>query len=322
MRISRLDPEDPAGKRRRHFEISIDSPFTVLNCRATQANTSLPQYYGRDGPASEQRQQFSCGCSDAHAIDGSASTAANIQLVERDMPGSQTLSRFSLDTVSSATLPSLPQAAHLPSLSRSPGSLLGAARSDDVRGSIQPPSSERGRPIHMLRHPSFNPPPFDADEAPPLPADIMTPPPNYDVIVGTPSVDGLADYFARLAVYEGPGQARLSRVDRDALNRHCDEEQDPLSPGTGGAGRPTPSTSENDPFSSLVHSTPGEPTLDDDSSDSGDDDPARPHRRGRVNVANPRTPGGRLIPSRSLEIERPVMRLDMTGVIRRDRGNA
>ena len=54
-----------------------------------------------------------------------------------------------------------------------------------------------------------------------------------------------------------------------------------------------------------------------DSSDSADEDPARPHRQGRVNVANPRTPGGRLVPSRSLEIERPVIRLDMTGVTRR-----
>jgi hypothetical protein len=61
---------------------------------------------------------------------------------------------------------------------------------------------------------------------------------------------------------------------------------------------------------------------DDDSlssaSDSADEDGhARLHRRGRVNVANPRTPGGRLVPSRSLEIERPVVRLDMTGVLRR-----
>jgi hypothetical protein len=46
----------------------------------------------------------------------------------------------------------------------------------------------------MLRAPSFNPPAFDADEPPPP---IATPPPLYDNVVGTPSVDGLADYFAR-----------------------------------------------------------------------------------------------------------------------------
>ena len=55
MRISRADGDDPTGKRRRHFEISIDSPFTVLNCRATQANTSLPQYCGRDEPLAPAR---------------------------------------------------------------------------------------------------------------------------------------------------------------------------------------------------------------------------------------------------------------------------
>ena len=56
-----------------------------------------------------------------------------------------------------------------------------------------------------------------------------------------------------------------------------------------------------------------------DSADDEEDDEgtARPHRRGRVNVANPRTPGGRMVPSRSLEIERPTLRLDMTGVLRR-----
>jgi arrestin-related trafficking adapter 3/6 len=53
------------------------------------------------------------------------------------------------------------------------------------------------RPIHMLRNPSYNPPAFDAEEPPPP---IMTPPPLYDHIIGTPSHDGLADYFARYVV--------------------------------------------------------------------------------------------------------------------------
>lgn len=50
------------------------------------------------------------------------------------------------------------------------------------------------RPIHMLRAPSFNPPSFDEIEAPPP---LVTPPPLYDNVIGTPSHDGLADYFAR-----------------------------------------------------------------------------------------------------------------------------
>jgi len=310
MRISRIDPDDPAGKRRRHFEISIDSPFTVLNCRATQANTSLPQYCrGRSAP--EQRQQTTCGCPDARVVDRSPSNStAQLELVEQDGT-SPAASRVGLDTVASSALPNRPRAAHLQPASRfsSPLPLPGQP---DSRGASS--SFDRDRPIHLLRHPSFNPPAFDADDPPPpLPADILTPPPNYDMIVGTPSVDGLADYFARLAVYEGPGQVR-SRQGSAVASHHL-EEPDPLSSGTEIPSGGSLTTPENDPLVGV--GLPGDPGADDDSSESGEDDPARPHRRGRGNVANPRTPGGRLVPSRSLEIERPVVRLDMTGVVRR-----
>lgn len=56
------------------------------------------------------------------------------------------------------------------------------------------------RPMHLLRQPSFNPPAFDEDLPPPP---LPTPPPLYDQVIGTPSHDGLADYFARLGeVYD------------------------------------------------------------------------------------------------------------------------
>src|SRR3954451_10914432 len=75
MRISRLDPEDPAGKRRRHFEISIDSPFTVLDCRATQANTALPEYSGAE--RSIYHQHARCGCPDADILATNPSPASS-----------------------------------------------------------------------------------------------------------------------------------------------------------------------------------------------------------------------------------------------------
>lgn len=55
-------------------------------------------------------------------------------------------------------------------------------------------NSQPQRPMHMLRAPSFNPPSFEEIEAPPP---LATPPPLYDHVIGTPSHDGLADYFAR-----------------------------------------------------------------------------------------------------------------------------
>jgi hypothetical protein len=125
------------------------------------------------------------------------------------------------------------------------------------------------RPIHLLRAPSFNPPAFDDDTAPPPAIEMVesaestphpTPPPKYDVVVGTPSVDGLADYFSRLAEH--------------GYCNDCD---------------------------------------DDDDSDSDVSPPRILERSGRVNVAHPRTPGGRM-PSRSMEIPRPPITLNLNSL--------
>ncbi|OHE92137.1 arrestin domain-containing protein [Colletotrichum orchidophilum] len=256
MRISRLDPEDPTGTKRRHFEISIDSPFTVLNCRATQANTSLPEYSGPDVGLNQSRHT-SCGCPDAVTISGPSGGSPN------------NLSTGALTVMEApGNLPAPPQAAHLPSSPQPTTGGTGRTSPPNSQTSVDPLADVHPRPIHLLRVPSYNPPAFDA-ETPPPPAEseqlpLQTPPPQYDVIVGTPSVDGMADYFARLADYGYD-----------------------------------------------------EPEEDSDS----DEGPARiTERGGRVNVAHPRTPGGRRAPSRSLEIQRPPveLRLDALPTLRRN----
>ena len=168
--------------------------------------------------------------------------------------------------VSNDNMPAPPQAAHLHATAMNPASATQAP----------PPMDMNPRPIHLMRVPSFNPPAFDEDVAPPPAPELVTenpeivvttPPPQYDVVVGTPSVDGLADYFARLADY-------------------------------------------------------GYDEPDDDSSSDSDASPPRIlERSGRVNVAHPRTPGGRM-PSRSLEISRPPIILDMSAVPVRNRSTA
>lgn len=246
MRISRLDPEDPTGTKRRHFEISIDSPFTVLNCKATQANTNLPAYSGDSTQG--QMYQSSCGCPDAHTVRAGVS------------PNSSTGTLPVVDR-STDNLPSMPQAAHLANGAANPAS------ESQTSLSQAPTDARSARPMHLLRAPSFNPPAFEDDSAPPPMTPILvgeeaaastlpmqTPPPQYDIVVGTPSVDGLADYFSRLADYGF------------------------------------------------------------DEGDSGSDSDASPprllNRSGRVNVAHPRTPGGRM-PSRSMEITRTVPELHL-----------
>ena len=257
LRISRLDPSDPSGTKRRHFEISIDSPFTILDCRATQANTYLPSY---SGPVSHPGQyQSACGCPDAQTVATDTSPASSsVALAPTAEP------------VLTDSLPAPPQAAHV----RQPNSQANPTGGPDS----PPPSAEdqndqgSSRPMHLLRTPSFNPPGFHEDSAPPpmlvqqnaeaAEEPAQTPPPNYDTVIGTPSVDGLADYFTRLADYG----------------------------------------------------------FEDDQDDSGSDDDETPprllERSGRVNVIHPRTPGGRM-PSRSLELSRPPVNLDMDSLPKR-----
>ncbi|KAG7404577.1 putative arrestin-related trafficking adapter [Fusarium oxysporum f. sp. raphani] len=177
MGINRLDPDDATGTKHRDLEISIDSPFTVLNCRAAQVNTNLPAYSGADFHGTTY--QFTCGCPGAF-------------MVPADVPPSSFIGTLPGVDASIEGLSASPQVAHL-------------ANSVTVQ--------QEPRPIRLLQVPSFDPPVFE-DEASPPPAaaieapneGIRTPPPQYDVVVGTPSVDGLADYFARLADagFEGP----------------------------------------------------------------------------------------------------------------------
>jgi hypothetical protein len=189
---------------------------------------------------------------------------------------------------------------------------------------------------------------------------LQTPPPNYDLVVGTPSVDGLADYFARRQAYEsthnmsgaadgdgdGSGSSDAVRIpdsDNDSDTNTIGPEDTTATPPAAGQGQEgTAPSQEVDPFNTLnlvqqeqqqpsvgaateeeEHAVPADDDDADDeeedssASDSAEEDEARAHRKGRVNVANPRTPGGRLVPSRSLEIERPAVRLDMSEVLRR-----
>lgn len=201
MRLSKPDVNDPT--KRRHFEISIDSPFHILSCRATQANISLPAYSSPE-TASSAHQLYECGCPGAaprrttptsyvptlnSLNSGRAHSSSNASQRSGPPPDGQ-FSR--VDSLGLAR----PQAAH-------------------IGGPVAPPAASR--PMHMIRAPSFNPPAFE-DEEPPPP--LQTPPPQYDSIASPTS--GLADYFARLA---------------DAYDDPTDDEGDGQRTPTGDRGR-------------------------------------------------------------------------------------
>ena len=192
MRLSRPDTEDPT--RHRHFEISIDSPFHILSCRATQANMSLPAYSSPDA-AHAPADLSVCGCPGAPRRRNAQTTVPPAQRHDSSSP------RPAGDTIAP------PPAAHV---------------NDHDRGFI--------RPMHLLRAPSFNPPPF-SDEDPPPP--LVTPPPNYENAVDGDPRNALADYFARLADEVGDEDADVSMASRmdvpltpgGRINRSMDERR-------------------------------------------------------------------------------------------------
>ena len=163
-------PDDSGSGKRRHFEISIDSPFHILSCRATQANTALPAYTSPES-ASMLTEHFECGCPGALKRKNSPSLLPTLQDFRAHSP-SPANNSSPRPASASGTLTRPPQA------------------------HVHDPNSTVSRPMHLLRNPSFNPPPFSEDDPPPP---LVTPPPQYNTLVDGDPRNGLADYFARLA---------------------------------------------------------------------------------------------------------------------------
>lgn len=183
MRLSRPDENDP--NKRRHFEISIDSPFNIMSCRSTQANTSLPAY-SAGGQTPGATDEFECGCPGA-------------QLTRRNTPPV-------LPSLNN-TLPVLPVPQR--SWTNDNGGLTVPTQAHVHNAD---PNNGSSRPMHLLRAPSFNPPAFDEEEPPPP---MVTPPPLYENAVNGDTRNALADYFSRLADEMGDEDDRddRSRVD-------------------------------------------------------------------------------------------------------------
>ncbi|KFY90314.1 hypothetical protein V498_06047 [Pseudogymnoascus sp. VKM F-4517 (FW-2822)] len=164
LRLAKLKPDKSGVPRKVEFTKGFAVNITLLSCLATLARTTLPIYCDNSNPGAPT-QTAECGCPNATTINSSSLTTAS----RNDL-----LAGFS--NIGGSDLPVPPVG---------PG--------DN--------STPRIRPIQMLRYPSYAPPPFDADQPPPS---VNSPPPNYDNVVGTPSHDGLADYFSRMAnMYDG-----------------------------------------------------------------------------------------------------------------------
>jgi hypothetical protein len=192
MRLSKPDKDDPT--KRRHFEISIDSPFHILSCQATQANTALPAYSSPE-PMTGPGRMPECGCPGAP--------------VRRTSPTSFVPTLSSLRPSSSSNAGPI-----TPGLARPQAAHIGGPVDAQVQRPNQP------RPMHLLRAPSFNPPPFSEEEPPPP---LETPPPLYESIASPTS--GLADYFTRLSAYDDDSESEQEGSSRGRV-------EIPLTPGS------------------------------------------------------------------------------------------
>ncbi|KAL1891656.1 hypothetical protein Cpir12675_004876 [Ceratocystis pirilliformis] len=187
LRVAKRDDVKPASYKNQ-YEITIESPIMILNCRNNEM--TLPQYSSVDsngGTTSQPHRQ--CGCPDAP------------------------LTSFPLST-SPLTVPGMsPKTLVVTQVEPISGDNL-----DLFAGNAAPelePELELSPPSHGInRVPSYQPRAFtdltidtSLDLPTPYDDDIneengLSRPPQYDVVVGTPSVDGLADYFSRLETYE------------------------------------------------------------------------------------------------------------------------
>ncbi|SCU98299.1 LADA_0H11980g1_1 [Lachancea dasiensis] len=202
LRLSRL-----VDGQRKHYEISIDSPIHVLNRLCSHANTLLPSYDTHALiPGTDCSQFGDLGVNLYHQ--------SNLYFPE-EVIKSPILSPDVLPVEDRATLSPLSNPVRRGSLSlghqqkrnedhqrtvedflskspelRSnlyhPGSLKAELTSPQAIP-LSPISSPLSRPIHLLRQPSFGPPPFDADFSPPqhngtncTPARLPKNPPTYE----------------------------------------------------------------------------------------------------------------------------------------------
>jgi hypothetical protein len=206
MRLSKPDSQDPT--KRRHFEISIDSPFHILSCRATQQNIMLPAYSSPQcGPTSTSL--YECGCPGAAPRRNSPPIVPALHSINTGISRPH-------DHHHQQAQPQQQGGARTPTISR--------PESVHTANHIGRPQSI-DRPMHLMRAPSFNPPPFEEEEPPPA---LITPPPQYDSIASPTS--GLADYFARLSdAYDDdsdgerqPGRVNVPLTPGGRLNRSMD----------------------------------------------------------------------------------------------------
>lgn len=216
LRISKTDPENP--EKRKHYEILIDSPIHLLSPLAAHSNTLLPAYNAENEAQWPVYSPSSPPLSpDVTVVDTSNPHGIMSLLVSQGSNPNQSSSLDALmhqlpsirPFASQSRTPSRPPSRgntpiefrHITSFNNDEpiereadmhleaniykptedvsSSPLNSPQATPHPGTFNPIHSPMPRPIHLLRRPSFNPPPFEADVAPPSHENEL-PPPAYE----------------------------------------------------------------------------------------------------------------------------------------------
>ncbi|EGW32972.1 uncharacterized protein SPAPADRAFT_49902 [Spathaspora passalidarum NRRL Y-27907] len=174
LRLSTLDPINP-GKRK-YFEACMEAPVHVLSPLATSRHTLLPAYNDLVPPLvmdniphwiHERSGSSSSSIFEQTTSDNQVHTEAQETLGFHHLTTSEDSIGFERTTHLDANLYSPTKSSTLQSHISSP-----------YMSTFEAPLGIPFRAVHLLRNPSFNPPPFDADISPPG-IDYL-PPPAYD----------------------------------------------------------------------------------------------------------------------------------------------
>ena len=202
LRLSKTDPEN-AGKRK-HYEISIDSPIHVLSHLAAHSNTLLPVYEDEASPLPQYSTSSPPPLSpnvvainySTTANGNSSNSNSNNTFAESSIGAFRNIFHHSntdnsIDKIVSSSPVTFQ---HINNSNDEPFERDGdmhleanlykpdpETHDPTINGNqavpYSPNSTPLHRPIHLLRKPSVNPPPFDAD-VPPPPLEPL--PPAYE----------------------------------------------------------------------------------------------------------------------------------------------
>lgn len=182
----RLSRNDPGSEKRKHYEISIDSPIHVLSPQAAHGNTLLPAYEDEQDLDNSQVMSSPPLSPGVTPLDfnndlDSIGRGLNIPIERTGSPYRVNSPMSEGEPIERDSDMHLEANLYEPTADSIDAKLIASQAHPDT--TVLPLNSPMQRPIHVLRRPSFNPPTFEVATSPQLsgaPIVEAGPPPAYE----------------------------------------------------------------------------------------------------------------------------------------------